>query len=79
MFFYDIYNSIFNMEILLYLIYCFRQMFMNGVSMLKNLSLDNLSLIHSLKLYVAKHINEMNETELEMFEKIERRLKNAEY
>lgn len=47
--------------------------------MLKNLSLDNLSLIHSLKLYVAKHINELNKTEREMFEKIERRLKNAEY
>ena len=46
--------------------------------MMENLSLDNLSLIHSLKLYVAKHINEMNETEREMFDKIERRLKNAE-
>lgn len=47
--------------------------------MMENLSLDNLDLIHSLKMYVAKHINEMNETEREMFENIERRLKYAEY
>lgn len=46
--------------------------------MMKNLSLDNLELIRSLKLYVAKHINELNEIEREMFAKIERRLKNAE-
>ena len=53
-------------------------MFMTVVRMMENLSLDNLSLIHSLKLYVAKHINEMNESDRELFEKIERRLKNAE-
>ena len=47
--------------------------------MIEDISVSNLELILSLKLFIAKHINELSKEELDLLNNVLNRLKNAEY
>jgi hypothetical protein len=47
--------------------------------MLEDISVSNLELIFALKLFIAKHINELSKEEQDLLNNVINRLKNAEY
>lgn len=47
--------------------------------MIEDISVSNLELILALKLFIAKHINELSKEELDLLDNVLNRLKNAEY
>ncbi len=47
--------------------------------MIEDISVSNLELILELKLFIAKHINELSKEELDLLDNVLNRLKNAEY
>ncbi len=47
--------------------------------MIEDISVSNLELILELKLFIAKHINELSKEELDLLYNVLNRLKNAEY
>jgi len=49
------------------------------VIMLEDISVSNLELIFALKLFIAKHINELSKEEQDLLNNVINRLKNAEY
>ena len=47
--------------------------------MIEDISVSNLELIFALKLFIAKHINELSKEELDLLNNVLNHLKNAQY